>query len=257
MKMLHQNTNLTKARRGTHGVVVSFMRGLDLSGSIQGAGSAGSVGGVLAVKAGSSAQCSAMANTTHFTCYDGNGNVTALVNTADSSESARYEYSPFGEPLRATGPLARLNPIRFSTQYADDVTDDTKYLHRDYQADAGRWPNRDPIGERGGLNLYAFAENNPVNWIDPLGQSACGDWKKSKDLVDWLRCCTEQFSKKACIPSLRGPGYMARFNACRSACMLTDGEQGPNLPQPGKPKDSTENPNPKIPDISIPDPPKK
>ena len=171
MKTLNQDTNLTKARRGTHGVVVSFRRGLDLSGSIQGAGGEGDF---LAVRTGTSTQCSAMTNTTHFTCYDGNGNVTALVNAADSSERARYEYSPFGEPLRATGPLARLNPIRFSTQYADDVTGDSKYLYRDYDTSTGRWPNQDPIGERGGANLYGFVRNNPANLIDSDGRAPMG-----------------------------------------------------------------------------------
>jgi len=33
----------------------------------------------------------------------------------------------------------------------------------------GRWLNRDPIGERGGLNLYAFVGNDGVNLWDLLG----------------------------------------------------------------------------------------
>jgi RHS repeat-associated protein len=148
----------------TNGVVVSFMRGIDMSDSLQGAGG---VGGVLAVKAGTSAQCGNMANTTHFTCYDGNGNVTALINAATGEESARYEYDPFAEPLRITGPMAKLNPIRFSTQYHDDYTGDDKYLFRDLRD--GRWPNRDPIEEAGGLNFYSFARNAPVQHIDAYG----------------------------------------------------------------------------------------
>jgi hypothetical protein len=58
---------------------------------------------------------------TYFYSYDGSGNVTALVNAADGTEAARYEYGPFFELLRATGPLARLNPFRASTKYQDDV----------------------------------------------------------------------------------------------------------------------------------------
>ena len=34
-----------------------------------------------------------------------------------------FEYGPFGEVLRATGPLAKANPFRFSTKYQDDETD--------------------------------------------------------------------------------------------------------------------------------------
>jgi len=151
----------------TNGVVVSFLRGIDMSGSIQGAGG---VGGVLAVKAGTSAQCDNMANTTHFTCYDGNGNVTALVNAATGAESARYAYGPFAEPLQRTGPMAKLNPIRFSTQYHDDYTEDDKYLFRDLRD--GRWLNRDLIGERGGMNLYGFVRNEPIDSFDKLGLAA-------------------------------------------------------------------------------------
>lgn len=170
----------------TNGVVVSFMRGLDLSGSLQ---DAGGVGGVLAVKVGSSAQFGTMANTTHFTCYDGNGNVTALVNVADGSESARYEYGAFAERLRETGPMAKLNPIRFSTQYTDDAIGDVKYLFRDYTAETGRWVNKDPLGNArmfsgdsgimdneffpfefaNGGNLYHFVANNSANKIDAFG----------------------------------------------------------------------------------------
>ena len=40
----------------------------------------------------------------------------------------------------------------------------------------GRWPNRDPIGEAGGFNLYVLALNSPSNRIDVLGLH-CRDCK--------------------------------------------------------------------------------
>ncbi len=158
----------------TNGLVMSFMRGLDLSGSLQGAGG---VGGVLAV--------SFKTNGTHFCAYDGNGNVAALVSAANGSASARYEYGPFGETIRMTGPMAKLNPIRFSTQYADDVTGNVKYLYRDYNPSTGRWLNRDPIEERGGVNLYGFVGNKPVGGFDPLGQTSYFDLM----MMEGKLCC--------------------------------------------------------------------
>jgi RHS repeat-associated protein len=80
-------------------------------------------------------------------------------------------FGPFGELIRATGPMAKANPLRFSTKYQDDETDLLYYGYRYYNALTGRWLNRDPIGERGGRNLYAFGPNNPVDTIDPLGLS--------------------------------------------------------------------------------------
>jgi RHS repeat-associated protein len=45
----------------------------------------------------------------------------------------------------------------------------TYYGYRWYDPLTGRWPSRDPIGERGGLNLYGFVGNGGVNRIDVMG----------------------------------------------------------------------------------------
>ena len=140
---------------------MSFTRGLDLSGTMQGAGG---VGGLLAV--------SFKTNGTHFAAFDGNGNVSALVSAADGTTSANYEYDPFGQTIRITGTVGKLNPIRFSTQFADDVTGRIKYLHREYTPSTGNFLNHDPIGERGGLNLYGFVGNNPISALDVLGMDS-------------------------------------------------------------------------------------
>ena len=63
---------------------------------------------------------------------------------------------PFGEVIRATGPMAKANPFRFSTKYQDDETDLLCYGFRYYNASTGRWIGRDPAEEDGEMNLYAL-----------------------------------------------------------------------------------------------------
>jgi RHS repeat-associated protein len=139
------------------------MWGLDLSGSIQGAGG---VGGLLAVNDS--------ANGVHFAAYDGNGNVAALVKGTDGTISAQYEYGPFAEPIRVTGPMGKVNPIRFSTKYTDEESDFLYYGHRYYNPSTGRWLNRDPIEEDGGINLYGFVASDPISDFDLLGLRGSG-----------------------------------------------------------------------------------
>ena len=78
--------------------------GLDLSGTLQGAGG---VGGLLAVKIGGQL---------YFPFYDNNGNIAEYVDALGNIR-AHYEYSPFGETVAQTGDLADTFPHRFSTKY--------------------------------------------------------------------------------------------------------------------------------------------
>ena len=127
----------------------------------------GCVGGLLAITDASQGS--------HFCAYDGNGNVAALVKADGSGLTAQYEYGPFGEVLRATGPMAKANPFRFSTKYQDDESDLIYYGYRYYDPSTGRWLNRDPIGEMGGANLYEAFYNNPLSYVDRNGLDNWGN----------------------------------------------------------------------------------
>jgi RHS repeat-associated protein len=158
-RFVYDGWNLIAVLNPQPAVVRSSMWGLDLSGSVQGAGG---VGGLLEVNDAASG--------VHFAAFDGNGNVAGLVKGADGTVSAQYEFGPFGEVIRATGPVAKANPFRFSTKYQDDETDLVCYLYRYYSPSTGRWLSRDPIGERGGRDLYAFVRNDPISFVDPFGK---------------------------------------------------------------------------------------
>jgi len=146
-------------------LVRSYVWGLDLSGTMDGAGG---VGGLLWVTLHTA---SGSAAGTHFCAYDGNGNIVALSAASDGSVTARYEYGPFAEPIRITGPAAPLNPFRFSTKRTDNTTDFVLYEYRIYSPSTGRWLSRDPIGELGCLNLYGFVGNNPISRFDTDGRA--------------------------------------------------------------------------------------
>ena len=45
------------------------------------------------------------------------------------------------------------------------------YRYRLYSQDLGRWISRDPLEEEGGINLYAYVDNDPVNLVDPDGEN--------------------------------------------------------------------------------------
>lgn len=105
------------------------------------------------------------------TCYyltDANKNVSELTNASGASV-AHYEYSPYGKVLVSTGTYATENPLRFSSEYNDLETGFIYYNYRYYDSKFGRWLSRDPIEEKGGINLYSFLTNNPVNQWDHLG----------------------------------------------------------------------------------------
>jgi RHS repeat-associated protein len=154
--------------------------GLDLSAQLGGEGqdpmaTASGIGGILAVTSSSSAL--QVAGSALF-LYDGNGNVADLADAGGTAAVlAAYEYGPFGNTLVASGPLAEVNPIRFSTKYAETAhlpgapagPDLLYYGLRYYSQGLGRWTSRDPIGEEGGQNLYAFAGCDAVTGIDPYG----------------------------------------------------------------------------------------
>jgi len=171
----------------TLGPLTSFTWGLDLAGQQDGQSldDAGGIGGLLlsAPFAGRPVFCAA----------DLQGNVTTLIDALDGNVTGRFEYAPFGETLRTTGPAAALHRLRFSTKYEDAETGLYYYGYRYYDPVIGRWPNRDPLEDlafRRALatgkspkvqrRLYAeslrpsylFARNSPVSWVDAFGLQA-------------------------------------------------------------------------------------
>jgi len=162
--------------------LVTYTRGNDLSGALQGAGG---IGGLLArTDMGLWTVNSGLA--TAFYHADGNGNITMLLSSSQMI-LAKYLYDPYGNMLAQSGLLADANTYRFSSKEWNVNSGLYYYLYRFYDPNLQRWPNHDPLGEPGfevirkqqalvaggEPNRYLFVANNPLDRTDYFGLK---DW---------------------------------------------------------------------------------
>lgn len=118
----------------------------------------------------------------------------------------RFQYSPFGQVSfmdQDFSPGSNTDAWNwlFHGEFRDAATGYYNYGYRYYNDSTGRWPSRDPIGERGGANLYGFVGNNGVNWVDYLGLTPPSIEEKNagskafRDLAEKLK----SIAKECCV----------------------------------------------------------
>ena len=180
MSITYDGKRVIQERNGNNTPQVSYTRGTDLGGSLEGAGG---IGGLLARSEGST-QASYFA--------DGNGNITSL-SGGNLAVVASYRYDPYGNLLFKSGAWADTNVYRFSSKECHAKSGLYYYLYRWYSPELQRWITRDPLGELGfqvlrkhrligrhqsgrrfaevsqGPNLYRFVRNSPTGKRDAFG----------------------------------------------------------------------------------------
>ena len=86
----------------------------------------------------------------------------------------KYSYTPFGLITNQEETITQ--PFKYAGKYGIMHEPNGLYYMRAryYDPEVGRFISEDPSGLDAGVNLYAYADNNPINLIDPLGLEARG-----------------------------------------------------------------------------------
>jgi RHS repeat-associated protein len=261
---VYDGWRVIQERDGDNVPTVSYTRGTDLSGSLEGAGG---IGGLLAR---SHDYSSGTWSTHNYYQADGNGNITALVDSSGTLQ-ASYRYDPYGNTLSSSGSLAGANTYRFSSkEWLATAGLYYYYGYRCYSPNWQRWVNRDPIHEVGFAsitmkrgfysrleqNLFAFVNNRPISFVDtlglvnwgPLGGTCCNrssgtEWALVGQPGSWMQLgpgqCTGSWTD--CDGMTCGGGFYFINNGEQGTC-ATPGNDSPqcanrrwtpNNPAPG------------------------
>jgi RHS repeat-associated protein len=104
------------------------------------------------------------------------GSVRLVVNVEGTADAApriaqRIDYDAWGniDPLTATAPT--FQPFGFAGGIQDRDTGFVRFGARDYDPQSARWTSKDRSRFRGGLNLAAYCNQDPVNLVDPTGRT--------------------------------------------------------------------------------------
>ncbi|GCE19524.1 type IV secretion protein Rhs [Dictyobacter kobayashii] len=109
----------------------------------------------------------------YYYLFNGQGSIVGMTDSAGNLV-ASYDYDPLGSISGSNVQSGIVNPWQYAGGYYDSTTGLTKFGIRYYDPIFGRWTQRTPVGgtlqETLKANPYVYADNNPVNEIDPSGK---------------------------------------------------------------------------------------
>ncbi|RYZ89616.1 MAG: RHS repeat protein [Proteobacteria bacterium] len=95
------------------------------------------------------------------------GSVRMVVNLSTKQVIQAISYDSWGKVLSDSNP--GFQPFGYAGGLYDHETGLVRFGARDYDGRIGRWLDKDPVRFVGGLNFYAYAKNDPINYIDSNG----------------------------------------------------------------------------------------
>jgi len=102
------------------------------------------------------------------------GSVRDVIAAPTGLRANHFDYDPYGNVTAATGSRATWTDFRYAGLFYHQPSGLYLASNRAYDPVIGHWLSRDPIGEEGGGNIYAYGFGNPLRFTDPLGFGGSG-----------------------------------------------------------------------------------
>ena len=114
------------------------------------------------------AQGEILSGTGYYYVTDQLGSIQQLV-SASGTIVTQYAYDPYGNQSTVVGGTVA-SDFGYAGYFNHAASGLNFTRNRAYDPVHARWINRDPIGEAGGINLYAYVGGNPLTYRDPSGE---------------------------------------------------------------------------------------
>ena len=125
------------------------------------------------------------------------------------------------------------NALRFPGQYFDGETGLYQNYFRDYDPQLGRYVESDPIGLGGSLNIYQYAKQNSIQWLDVLGLAPGDLFATAHDAALDAGKYARSFKNQ----NIEYGGWVYEVDGCWTYTFIVGNGPGPNGEPPNVPDD--------------------